>query len=329
MAVNKPVANEIKCFFSSFFTWFFRFSQVGIGTSSPHAQLDIVANSLQDPSMIDGLLIPRVEKFPSMNPGLNQHAMMLYLSKAIGQNPTGFYFWNASEVKWETISGNGFGNFYKPGTSVNPNNISDNMYRTGNIGIGTQEITAKLQIALDSPEDIGIKKGLEVDNNNPSTEKHVTYGILNNNNNRCATNAEKYGIKNNVSALGTGVHCGIHTKTYQSGGSSDIYGIYNFVGNTFGTKSANYGIYTIIESPTSLGTIYGLYAKAEGNSSAKVFAGYFAGRLGTGLTPAEEYILPATRGKKEQILVINETGDVNWKYPNRMNYSSTGTLPGT
>lgn len=305
---------------------FFAYSQVGIGTSSPQAQLDIVSSSAANPTVIDGFLIPRIEKFPSVNPGLNQHAMLVYLSKATGQNPTGFYFWNASEAKWETISGNSFGNFYKPGTSINPNNISDNIYRTGNIGIGTEVITAKLQIALNSQTDIAIKKGLEVDNNNPATDNFVTYGIVSDN--RSATNAVKYGIKNNVGGLGIGVHYGIFNETYQSTGTNDIYGIFNRVGNTFGAKSDNYGIYSIIGSPTSLGTIYGIYSKAEGNSSAKVFAGYFAGRLGIGLSPAEEYILPATRGKNEQILVINNTGDVNWKYPNVMNYSSTGTATG-
>jgi hypothetical protein len=252
--------------------------------------------------------------------------MMVYLSKATGQNPTGFYFWNASEAKWETISGSSFGNFYKPGTSINPNNISDNMYRTGNIGIGTQTITAKLQIALDSQTDIAIKKGLEVDNNNPAADNFVTYGIVSDN--RSATNAVKYGIKNNVGGLGIGIHYGFFNETYQNLGTNDIYGIYNRVGNTVGAKSDNYGIYSIIGSPTSLGTIYGIYSKAEGNSSAKVFAGYFAGRLGIGLSQEEEYILPATRGKNEQILVTNNTGDVSWKYPNMMNYSNTGTEPG-
>jgi hypothetical protein len=310
-----------------FLLGFFAYSQVGIGTSSPQAQLDIVSSSAANPTVIDGLLIPRLEKFPSMNPGLNQHAMMVYLSKATGQNPTGFYFWNASEAKWETISGNSFGNFHKPGTSINPNNISDNMYRTGNIGIGTQEITSKLQIALNSQADIAIKKGLEVDNNNPAADNFVTYGIVSDN--RSATNAVKYGIKNNVGGLGIGIHYGIFNETYQSTGTNDIYGIYNRVGNTFGAKSDNYGIYSIIGSPTSLGTIYGIYSKAEGNSSANVFAGYFAGRLGIGLSPAEEYILPATRGKNEQILVTNKSGDVNWKYSNVMNYSSTGTATGT
>jgi len=309
-----------------FLCGFFAYAQVGIGTSSPQAQLDIAPSSAVNPTVLDGLLIPRIEKFPSVNPGLNQHAMLIYLSKATSQNPTGFYFWNAPETKWETIGGNSFGNFYKPGTIVNPNNISDNMYRIGNVGIGTDAISAKLQIALNSQADVAIKKGLEVDNNNPATDNFVTYGILNDN--RSASNAVKYGIKNNVGGMGIGVHYGFFNEAYQLTGTNDIYGIYNRVGNTLGAKSDNYGIYSIIGSPTSLGTIYGIYSKAEGNSSANVFAGYFAGRLGIGLTKEEEYILPASRGKNEQVLVTNATGDVNWKYNNVTNYSSTGTATG-
>lgn len=228
------------------------FSQVGIGTSNPHAQLDIISNSPSNPSVIDGLLIPRIDKFPSINPGLNQHAMLIYLTKSVNEFPKGFYFWNAPETKWETIGGNSFGNFFKPGTSSNPNNISDPMYRLGSIGIGTQEITAKLQIVLNSVTDAAIKKGLEVDNNNPTVDNFVTYGIISDN--RSATNAVKYGIKNNVGGLGTGVHYGIHTKTFQNSGTSDIYGIYNEVGKTFGSNSDNFGIYSVIGSPEGHGT---------------------------------------------------------------------------
>ena len=309
-----------------FLLGFSAFSQVGIGTSNPQAQLDIVANSPENPSLIDGILIPRIEKFPTLNPTSNQHGMLVFLNSGNSQIPSGFYFWNFNETQWETISGSGFGNFYKPGTIANPNNITDVIYRTGNIGIGTQEITAKLQIALNSPADFGIKKGLEVDNNNPATDNLTTYGIISDN--RSATNGNKYGIKNNVGGLGTGIHYGFFNETYQNLGTNDIYGIYNRVGRTFGATSNNYGIYSEIGTNQGQGNIYGIYSTAIGNSSAKVFAGYFAGRLGIGLSPAEEYILPATRGKNEQILVTNNTGDVSWKYPNMMNYSTTGTLPG-
>ncbi len=313
-------------FILSILTGLCSFSQVGIGTSNPQAQLDIISDSPSNPSVIDGLLIPRIDKFPTTNPGSNQHAMLIYLTKTVNEYPKGFYFWNNSEIKWETISGTSFGNFFKPGTSSNPNNILEAMYRLGSIGIGTQDITAKLQIVLNSVKDATVKKGLEVDNNNPTVDNLTTYGIISDN--RSATNGNKYGFKNNVGGLGTGIHYGIFNETYQNSGTNDIYGMFNRVGNTFGAKSDNYGIYSIIGSPTSLGTIYGIYSKAEGNGSANVFAGYFAGRLGIGLTPAEEYIFPATKGKNEQILVINNTGDMNWKYPNVMNYSSTGTATG-
>jgi len=135
-------------------------------------------------------------------------------------------------------------------------------------------------------------------------------------------------FKNNVGGNGIGIHYGIFNETYQNSGTNDIFGIYNRVGNTVGAKSENYGIYSIIGSTTSLGTIYGIFSKAEGNSSAKVFAGYFVGRLGIGLTKEEEYILPATRGNSSQILTLDSSGNMNWTYPNTQNYVSTGSATG-
>lgn len=111
-------------------------------------------------------------------------------------------------------------------------------------------------------------------------------------------------------------------------GSSNIYGIYNRVGRTEGASSVNYGILTEIGTSTGRGTVYGIYAKAEGNNSSKVYAGYFAGRLGIGRTPGEEYVLPDTRGDEDQVLVTNDDGEVKWEYNTRKNYSSTGTATG-
>ena len=296
------------------------FAQVGIGTTEPEAQLDIVASNPDNPTVKDGLLIPRVARFPS-SPTTLQNGMLVYLTTAISDFKPGFYYWNDGMKKWESLGGNSSGSFYKPGTTVIPQNIDEPMFRHGNIGIGTQEITAKLQIELKSSADMAIKKGIEIDNSNPATDNLTTYGILNWN--RSASNGTKYGIKTYVGGLGTGVRYGIFNETFQSSGTSDIYGIFNRVGKTFGSRSNNYGIYSEIGTTQGSGNIYGIYSSALGDLNANVFAGYFAGRLGIGSSPQQEYILPAERGKNEQILTLDNFGNMNWRYPNTQNYSST------
>lgn len=134
------------------------YCQVGIGTENPQAQLDIIAHTPDTPEVKDGILIPRISKFPATNPGMEQHGMMVFLTKEQQERPPGFYYWDATETKWKSIGSNGTGNFYKTGTTTNPGNIQDPMYRNGSVGIGTQEITSKLQIALNSSADAAIKK---------------------------------------------------------------------------------------------------------------------------------------------------------------------------
>lgn len=302
------------------------YGQVGIGTENPQAQLDIIAHTPDSPGVKDGILIPRISKFPATNPAVEQHGMMVFLTKELPEKPVGFYYWDAGQNSWKSIGANGTGNFYKPGTTTSPGNIQDPLYRMGNVGIGTQEITSKLQITLNSTADAAIKKGLEVDNNNPTTDNLTTYGIINDN--RSATNGTKYGFKNNVGGLGLGVHYGIFNEAYQNTGTSDIYGVFNRVGRTFGARSNNYGIYNQIGTIQGSGNIYGIYSIALGDPNANVFAGYFAGRVGIGATPQEEYIFPAARGKTDQILVLDSSGNLNWSYGNTENYSTTGSVTG-
>ena len=302
------------------------FGQVGIGTDNPKAQLDIISANPANPETIDGILIPRIKKFPAASPTSDQNGMLVFLDADIQGYKSGFYYWNNQTNTWTPIGGSAAGNFYKPGTTTSPGNIQEPIFRNGNVGIGTQELTSKLQIVLNSPADAAIKKGLEVDNNNAATDNLTTYGIINNN--RSATNGTKYGLKNNVGGQGNGVHYGIFTETYQNAGTNDIYGIFNRVGRTFGARSDNYGIYSQIGTSQGQGNIYGIYSIAQGDHNANVFAGYFAGRLGIGLTPQQEYIFPAVRGSNEQLLILNSSGNLIWTYNNIRNYSSTTSATG-
>lgn len=315
----------------SFFTLIFlftasAFSQVGIGTPDPKAQLDIISNSPDNPDIIDGILIPRILKFPSTLPTKDQHGMLIFLSIDVGEKKSGFYYWDHLAQKWQMVGSSVGGNFYKPGTTTNPQNIEDPIYRSGSIGLGTMDLKAKLQIAINSTADAAIKRGLEVDNNNSTIDNLTTYGIISDN--RSATNGNKYGIKNNVGGTGTGIHYGIFNETYQNSGTNEIYGIFNRVGRTFGGFSNHYGMFTEIGTADGQGYVYGIYSKALGNNPSRVFAGYFAGRLGIGFTPQEEYIFPGSRGSNGQILVVDNTGSMNWAYPNSKNYSTTGGATG-
>ncbi len=327
------MANKYCLSMKSFYLFLFLFtcnvglSQVGIGNSDPKAQLDISATDKDNPANIDGILIPRIEKFPASNPGPDQHGMMVFLNKNITGYNSGFYYWNTLENKWKSMLADASAsNFYKPGTTASPNNLSDLIYRDASVGIGTDQITSRLQIAIGAGKDLSLKKGLEVDNANSATDNLTTYGIINDN--RSATNGTKYGIKTNVGGVGNGIHYGIFNETYQNSGTNDIYGIFNRVGRTFGAKSNNYGIYSEIGSIQGVGNIYGIYSTALGDANSNVFAGYFAGRLGIGLTPETEYVLPTTRGTEGQVMMINSTGQASWANAGFENYSSTTSTAG-
>ena len=164
---------------------------------------------------------------------------------------------------------------------------------------------------IDAQEDIAIRTPLEVENAS-STTKNVTYGILSSNN--TVTADKKYGIKSSVSANGIGIHYGIFNEVNQNT-NEEIYGIWNDVGKTFGSTKNHYGIYNEIGTTQGTGTVYGIYSTAFGSDAKKVYAGYFAGRVGIGTT-GNDYILPDIRGLQDQVLVTDATGIVAWKYPN-------------
>lgn len=84
---------------------FFALSQVGIGTVSPNAQLDIQSSNQAAPANNDGILIPKIDEFPAVDPGANQDGMMVYATGS-GSVARGFYYWNNTNTNWVQIVGN-------------------------------------------------------------------------------------------------------------------------------------------------------------------------------------------------------------------------------
>lgn len=103
------------------------FSQVGIGTTTPSATLDIPSSNVSNPTNTDGILIPRIDNFPSTDPTSAQDGMLVFVT-GDGTPAQGFYFWNHSSTAWTAIGGGS-------------QNTLDQAYDQGGAGAG-RSITA-------------------------------------------------------------------------------------------------------------------------------------------------------------------------------------------
>lgn len=80
-------------------------AQVGIGTTTPNATLDVIASNQATPSFSDGLLIPRIDAFPATNPTSSQQGMLVYLTTTVGAYKEGFYYWDNPLLSWMSLVG--------------------------------------------------------------------------------------------------------------------------------------------------------------------------------------------------------------------------------
>ena len=103
-------------------------AQVGIGTATPNAQLEIKASNQVTPSNKDGILIPKIDAFPVVSPTASQHSMLVFLTKTVAGNLPGFYYWDNTIPAWVALS--------NASTSGTPHNTLDMAYDQGGLGAG-------------------------------------------------------------------------------------------------------------------------------------------------------------------------------------------------
>ncbi|MBC7642908.1 MAG: hypothetical protein H7174_11305, partial [Flavobacterium sp.] len=108
---------------------YFGYSQVGINTTMPDAQLHIKSSNEVTPANNDGILIPKIDAFPVTNPTAAQNSMMVYLTTTSAGKQPGFYYWDNGSTSWK-ILGDTASDWTLTGTNLANNN-------SGNVGIGT------------------------------------------------------------------------------------------------------------------------------------------------------------------------------------------------
>ena len=80
------------------------FAQVGVNTTSPNALLDISTTNPSAPNSTDGLLIPKIDEYPTINPTVLQDGMLVYAS-GNGSVTKGFYYWDNGTTSWVSFTG--------------------------------------------------------------------------------------------------------------------------------------------------------------------------------------------------------------------------------
>ncbi|MCK7590761.1 tail fiber domain-containing protein [Subsaxibacter sp. CAU 1640] len=79
-------------------------AQIGIGTTSPNAKLDVRSSNQITPSNNDGLLIPKINNFPATPPTAAQDGMLVFVT-GNGTPAKGFYYWDQPTTSWIPFKG--------------------------------------------------------------------------------------------------------------------------------------------------------------------------------------------------------------------------------
>jgi len=277
--------------------------QVGIGTTSPMAQLDIVSSSQTTPKETDGVLIPKIDTFSSTSPGIAQDGMLVYVT-GDGAVTKGFYFWDNTNTSWVPFLSNSNTDFYKEGTTLAAGNTTDEIYRMGNVAIGKNTANAKLDV--EGINGIAIRTSLSGTNTSNKTGLYNSFGST--------VGGRLYGIQNYFGDLSdNNFKAGVYNQFYNVTGdkygyynyfdldnsTGDIYGTYtriendgddlkygtynslvNFTGSAYGTYNSLYtgigstddvyGTYNFVDINGS-GIHYGVYARADGVNNRAIY----------------------------------------------------------
>jgi len=339
---------KVALFIGLFLLHYIGISQVGINNTDPKASLDITASNPANPSNTDGILIPRIDAFPTPAPTAAQHGMMVYLTTASGGNPPGFYFWdnNAGPASWGSVVG------VDDDWIVSGGNVLRN---TGNVLVNRTDQNYKLSLggfssasqnsSIDAaPSNSGLDAmvittdydgadGLSVSQNSGYTlATRSAISTYNNRGNMTANlgyysnvptyrsaglyvtnpgnSSNTHGVLYEVQQASNvgGDRSGLTVDLNIDGSGSNYYGVKSDVAGV--RTSTKYGVYTKVTAPNSVG--YGLYSDVQ---SVNDYAAYLIGRTSLGEGTTNRYLMPAADGTSGQVLATDGAGQISYVTP--------------
>ena len=232
-------------------------AQVGIGTVTPEAQLDIHSSNQTAPANNDGILIPKIDEFPVTTPTVAQDGMMVF---ATGDSSVskGFYYWDDVLATWVAVgSENGGGDdWYEEGTATAPNNINDEIYKFGNIAIGKNTADYKLDIFENTANNVAYIN-LAGATNNPTYA--LTTEITN------TGDGEQRGLNTVLNNAGNGTHTGSYVSMNGSGTGETRAFIASVNGNGVGTQRGFYANLNNSSNGDHFGALNVLRGNGDGN----------------------------------------------------------------
>jgi len=280
-------------------------SQVGIGTTTPDP-----SSSLDITSTDSGVLVPRVALSDVTNTsldGTNTAATGLLIwntnAAVTGGSGVGFYYFNGTS--WERISttapsGGSDSDWYEEGTTTSPNDINDNQYTLGEVGIGLNTPAYPLDVSS-SNYNRGIN--LAFSRISPTTDIAGIYLETNDANSGNTSRGiynyvrgsagDKHGIFNRITPTNNGTHVGTRNQVNNSAGGQ-LYGVYNTLNSSSSTATQtgmynqiavsgtqNRGIYNTVSSGVNswgvksvvsgTGILYGMENDVNASGSSGVY----------------------------------------------------------
>lgn len=160
-------------------------AQVGINTDTPQSTLDIEASNRVSPSNTDGLLIPRIDAFPTTDPTAAQNGMLIFLTQADGSSPKGFYFWDENATpsatwvryaaEWEDGEAGGKQLIYA--SQARANNRQIVFTDDGFFGLGTDTPQERMEIVSDDGNGAGNARDndIQITSTNPPNAPNIIF----------------------------------------------------------------------------------------------------------------------------------------------------------